>query len=355
MKPCLVSVVIPCKNEEKYIENCINSVMKFELPEKVSLEVFVVDGLSTDKTLSLLSNLQIKYSNLKVIHNQLVFQSYAINLSLKETKGDYIMRLDAHSIYPINYLKTCLETAIRTNADNVGGLVITLPGGVSFEANLVQALTTHKFGVGNSGFRTGIKEEGPVDTVPFGFFKRSLFDRIGLFDERLVRAQDYEFNKRITASGGVVWSNSDICSEYYNQPTLTAFYKKQLFKEAPYNAYLWYLAPYAFAYRHAISGVFASGILGGAILSFLSVWVMWPYFFVLFLYFTLAILSSIHQAIRFKDIRHAFLLPFCFFLFHFIHGLGVIGGLFNLLIRKAPVQKQKEPWPNAGKFRAFPL
>jgi glycosyltransferase involved in cell wall biosynthesis len=350
----LVSIVIPCRNEEKYIETCVRSVMKFKLPTEVCSELIILDGMSTDRTIEKLEELKSEFPNLIVLPNPGLFQSYAINTALEVANGGWIMRLDAHSRYPVDYLELCLETAKRTNADNVGGLFITMPGGDSYEANLVQALTTHAFGVGDAGFRTGAKE-GEADTVPYGFFKRELFERIGKLDERLVRAQDYEFNRRIIATGGKVWRNSAIEVFYFNQPTLSAFYKKQLYKEAPYNAYLWYLAPYAFAPRHAITGVFAVGVLGGLVLSPLTNWIAYPFMIIMALYFLLAILSGIQQAIRYKKPFHAILLPFCFFLYHFIHGIGVLWGLIKLCLGTAPVQKQKEPWKGAGKIRAYPI
>ncbi len=185
-----------------------------------------------------------------------------MNRGLDLARGRWIMRLDAHTIYPPDYLLRCHETAARTGAANVGGICITQPGGTGYQAQLVQALTTHKFGIGDSGFRTGATA-GPRDTVPFGFFRRELFDEIGRFDERLVRAQNYEFNRRIAAAGQTVWLDPRIQSRSFNQPTLQAFYRKQFLYEAPYNAYLWCLATYAFAPRHAITGVFALGVLGG--------------------------------------------------------------------------------------------
>ena len=170
-----------------------------------------------------------------------------MNLIIKKGEGDYILRLDAHTIYDREYLKNCLETALRTNSDNVGGVLRTLPGSTSYSAKVVQALSTHPFGVGNSSFRIGA-EEGSVDTVPFGFFKRSIFDKVGLFDERLLRAQDYELNRRIINYGGKIWLNPAIKAQYFNQPSLIKFFKKIFTLEAPYNAYMWYFAPYTFFY-----------------------------------------------------------------------------------------------------------
>jgi succinoglycan biosynthesis protein ExoA len=166
--------------------------------------------------------------------------------------------MDVHSRYPLNYLLLCYETALRTRADNVGGVVVAQAEPNAYSAELVQALTTHWFGVGNSGFRLGARES-PADTVPYGFFRRDLVERIGWFDERLVRAQDYEFNRRIRASGGIIWLNPEIEIYYYNKSTLGEFYSKQMLLDAPYNADMWYLAPHSFAVRHAVTALSLRG------------------------------------------------------------------------------------------------
>jgi hypothetical protein len=247
-----------------------------------------------------------------------------------------------------------LETYNRIKAENVGGILLAQPGNKSYSAAVVQALTTHSFGVGNAGFRTGAGE-GPADTVPYGFYKRTIFEKIGLFDERLIRAQDYEFNRRIIKSGGKIWRNPRIQVYYYNQTSFFKFLKKQIRYEAPYNAYMWYLAPYTFTFRHMITGIFAMGIIGGLILSPLYNWIKWTFFVVMVLYFILALFSSLQQARRYKYMLHVITLPPCFFLYHFLHGIGVLYGIFRLLTRTSPVQKKKEPWPGAGRFRAWPV
>ncbi len=352
--PELVSIIIPCRNEQAYVESCLSSVLVFECPPGVSFEVLVMDGCSEDCTAELARTIAARDPRVQVLGNPGRIQSTAVNLGVRAARGAWIMRLDAHAAYPANYMKLCYETARRSGAENVGGLVITQPGGRGYSAQLVQALTTHKFGVGDAGFRTGAKEDW-ADTVPFGFFRREVFDRLGWFDERLVRAQDYEFNRRIIAAGGRILRNPHIQIHYYNQPTLRAFYGKQLFKEAPYNAYLWYLAPYAFAPRHAITGIFALGVLGGLALSPVTPWIARPYATVMALYTLLAVASALQQAVRYRRPWHALCLPVCFFLFHFIHGLGVLLGLSRLLTRTAPVQMKPEPWPGADRFRAWPV
>ena len=352
--PDIVSILVPCRNEEAYIHSCLASVMAFELPPGVVTEVLLLDGRSTDQTRAIIDEFAARDSRIHWVDNPGITQACALNRGLTLAQGTWIMRLDAHTIYPPDYLRCCHDTAIRSRAANVGGICLTQAGGTGYQAQLVQALTTHKFGVGDSGFRIGASE-GPRDTVPFGFFRREIFEHIGRFDERLVRAQDYEFNRRIGAAGQTVWINPRIQSRYFNQPTLWAFYRKQLLHEAPYNAYLWYLAPYAFAPRHAITGVFATGILGGLALSPFTLWVAWPFAGVMSLNALLAVLSALQQAVRYRRPIHALNLPCCFFGYHFLHGLGVLMGLARLMTGTAPVQKGREPWPGAGRSRAWPI
>ena len=333
-----IDIIVPLYNEERLLRKCLDSIFNFELPENVSIHLFLVDGGSADQTIAI-ANEYIRFhddKHITLINNPKKIQSSAMNIAIKKSSGKYILRLDAHTIYEKDYLKHCLETSLRTDADNVGGILDTMPGASSYGAKVVQAISSPPFGVGNSSFRVGANE-GPVDTVPFGFFKRSIFKKIGYFDERLVRAQDYEFNSRIISSGGTVWLNPKIKGKYFNQAKLSDFYKKIFFLDAPYNSYMWYLAPRTFSFRHSITSFFASGVIIGFILSYFSYLMFSMYIAILTIYFSLGIISSIHLAIRSKNIIHVFLLPFCFFCFHFVHGVGVLSGLLNLLLRKSPV------------------
>ena len=352
----LVSIVIPCRDEERYIAGCLDSVLAFTLPAGVEIEVLVMDGMSEDRTPEIVRSLADRDERVKLRANPGRIQSTGLNLALRETGGEWIMRLDAHSFYPPDYLKLCLETAQRTGADNVGGLFITHAGDDSYQAALVQALTTHRFGVGNAGFRVG-EGDGPADTVPYGFFRRDLFDRVGGFDERLLRAQDYELNRRIIAHGGSVWRNPEIRVLYHNLPSLAGFYRKQFAKEGPANVYMWYVAPYAFAPRHGITGAFAAGVIAGGALAVGSRRLRRAYAGTLGLYALLAVVSSAQQAVRYRDARHALVLPWCFAGFHLSHGLGVLAGLARLATRSSPVQRgpaRARPWRPRATARPSP-
>ena len=349
----LITIVIPCFEERRFIRACLESVTAFELPPGTSIEILVVDGMSTDGTSEVIEQLAKSDQRIRLVPNPQRSQSAALNLVIPRARGEYVLRLDAHSMYPPDYLIRTLETARRTNADNTGGVVLTLRRGDTYQAALVQAIITHAFGVGNSGFRTGASE-GPADTVPYGCFRADVFERLGLFDERLIRAQDYEMNRRIVAAGGSVWRNPDIRVDYYPAPDLRSFLRKQFVYEAPYNAYMWYLAPYAFAPRHAVTALFSGGVIAGLILSPVSHTVRLIFLGVIALYLTLALISAAQQAARYREPRHLLALPPSFLLYHFCHGIGVLAGLLRLALGRAPVQKTAEPWPGAGRFRAFP-
>ena len=183
MNENLISIVVPVRNEEKYIINCLKSILSFKIPKDFEYEIMVVDGNSEDKTLELVKNFisDINNKKIKIIKNHKLTQAHGLNIAIKNAIGSRILRLDAHCIYSENYLYDLIETSKRKNVENIGGIVVTKPGGSNYSAGLVQALTTHKFGVGDSSFRTeAIESES--DTVPFGFFKKSIFDEIDNFD-----------------------------------------------------------------------------------------------------------------------------------------------------------------------------
>lgn len=337
----LISVLVPCYNEERYIAKCLYSVFSFDIPPKVNIEILVLDGGSTDNTVDIIKELMIKHSEVQLIHNPMKYQANGLNLGISLAKGDFIMRLDAHTIYPQDYLQNCYEISIKTGADNVGGICTTKAGDSSFSAALIQAVTTHRFGVGNSGFRVGV-EAGYRDTVPFGFFKKDIFSRVGGFNEKLVRTQDYELNKRIVKEGGGIYLDPKIKSEYFNLTSLVAFLRKQLQLQGPYNVYMWSIAPYTFNFRHAATGLFFLYLsIGLAIASLNSgLYILW--LVVLSLYMVLGVYSSFQQARRFRNPWMVPALPVVFFFFHLMHGFGMWIGLTKIIFGVTPFRKERK-------------
>ena len=347
-----VCIILPFRNEANRLSSCLEGLLEFRVPTGVEVTILCMDGGSADGSEKVLEKFAERHPNIKTLTNPHGYQGCAVNLAVRSVPADAYLWLGAHTQFPPDYLESCLETRQRTRAEVVGGVCETLPGGDSYGAKLVQAMTTHKFGVGDSGFRIGAKE-GIRDTVPYALFGKEAFSQGGYLDERLVRAQDYEFNRRLSRMGMKIWLNPKIRCAYRNQSSFWSFIKKQIFLEAPYNSYMWYVAPYAFQPRHAVTGFFAAGVLGGlALFPFSKVFAA-VFSLLMILYVGLGIGAALQQARRFRDWRHVFTLPVCFFIFHFGHGLGVLQGLFRLATGTAPVQNTKEPWPGAG-FKRVP-
>lgn len=205
----LVSIIIPTYNEEKYIKRCLDSVCK-QSYDLSNCEILIVDGGSTDKTIELVK--EYKKLNIKIIENKKRLVTYAVNLGIENSQGEFIIRMDAHAEFDEYYVENCIKYIQNGEYDNVGGVAETKGIGFSGEANA--DILSSKFGVGNSKFRVGNKG-GLVDTVPFGTFKREIFDRIGLFDVELPRSEDNDFNSRIRKNGGKVFLSPDIKFIYY--------------------------------------------------------------------------------------------------------------------------------------------
>ena len=141
----LISIIIPTYNEEKYIEKCLSGVLDFQLPKNHEIEIFVIDGMSIDNTVKIVKKLKKINKRIKLLKNPKKIQAVALNIGINNAKGNWILRLDAHTFYPTNYLNNLFEIAVKTGADNCGGLITTYPGDESYSAALVQALTTHAF------------------------------------------------------------------------------------------------------------------------------------------------------------------------------------------------------------------
>ena len=155
----MITVAITCYNEENYIERALRSALAFTKPEGEEVEYFVVDGMSEDKTRSIIQSIQKEFPELQLIDNPRRYQVFGINLAIEKSKGEFLAWLGAHAVYPVDYLTVLYQTSLRTNADNVGGILDTLPGSSTYSGHLVQAISTHRFGVGDSGFRVGQRVE----------------------------------------------------------------------------------------------------------------------------------------------------------------------------------------------------
>jgi glycosyltransferase involved in cell wall biosynthesis len=184
------------------------------------MEILVVDGMSTDGTRDIVTGYTRQHPSVRLLDNARLTTPAGLNVGVQEASGDIIIRVDAHASYPADYVSKLVAWLQRSDADNVGGVVLTRPGSAGAMARAIACALSHPFGVGNSHFRIGAGRPRYVDTVPFGCYRRSVFERVGLFDEELIRNQDDEFNMRLIRAGGRILLVPDIKVEYAARDTL---------------------------------------------------------------------------------------------------------------------------------------
>lgn len=224
----MLTVICPVYNEEAYIA----SVIQFYLNAKpVDKELYIVDGMSNDNTRAIVEAFAKTNTSIYLLDNPDKIVPYALNKAIKQSKGNPIIRLDAHTIYADDYFKKIVETFEKTNADIVGGPMRAV-GKTNFQKAVAYATST-KLGVGNSEFHNP-NFEGYVDSVYLGAWKRELFETTGYFDERMKRNQDDEFHYRAKSLGMKIYLNPKIKSEYFPRNTFSKlfsqYYQYGLFK-----------------------------------------------------------------------------------------------------------------------------
>jgi glycosyltransferase involved in cell wall biosynthesis len=213
-----VSVIVPCRNEERYIERCLDSILASDYPRD-ALEVLVVDGRSDDRTRALLADYASRRPIVRVLDNPGRIQATALNIGIRAAQGAILVRMDAHAIYPDNYIRELVVALQHTGADNVGSVLVTLPANQTAIARAIAIAMSHPFGVGNSHFRIGVREARWVDTVAFFCCRRETFTRVGMFDEE-VRDEDSEFNARLIKHGGRILLVPNVVCHYYARDSL---------------------------------------------------------------------------------------------------------------------------------------
>ena len=325
-----VSIIIPCRNEKEYISKCLESLLKQDYP-KESLEVLVLDGMSSDGTREIVSRFSSNYPFIRMIDNHRKFTTFALNIGVRNSKGDFIIRMDAHADYQPDYISKCIGYSLKCNADNVGGPIRTLPARNTLQAKSIALVLSHWFGAGNSFFRTGVSSLKWVDTVFGGCFKKEAFQRVGMFNEKMIRSQDIEFNSRLRRAGGKILLAPDIVANYYPQSNLKDFLLHNLL-DGYWTIYPLKFKVRFFSWRHLLPLFFVLSLVVIFILSlFLPVFKVLLYL-ALFSYLLIDVFISLALSLKERNILLVFILPFAFFCRHFGYGLGSFWALFRLLI-----------------------
>lgn len=326
----MISIVCPIYNEEKYIAQCIKSIISQDYPQS-DMEVLFVDGMSTDQTRQIIKQYAEHYPFLSVLDNPRRIVPSAMNIGIKAAQGDIIIRLDAHALYPNNYFSVLVNQLNRLKADNVGAVCRTLPANDSSKCKAIADALSSSFGMGNSYFRVGVKEIMQVDTVPFGCYRKEVFDKIGLYDIDLVRNQDDELNARLIKHGGKICLLPDLIVDYFARDTIRKtgkmFYQYGLFKPLV-NKKLG--APTTV--RQFFPLLFVSGLILGLILGLLNYYILIVYFSIIALYLLLAFSFSIKKA---HTVSQIFYQIITYLTIHINYGWGYIVGIYNIVMKRS--------------------
>jgi succinoglycan biosynthesis protein ExoA len=322
-----VSVILPIRNEGKFIQKTLDAVLHQNYPRD-RYEILVSDGQSTDQTREIIGCLQRASSHLKLIDNPGKIVSTGLNAALFAAKGEVIIRVDGHTIIDPDYIRGCVKALQTSGAENVGGKMTG--NGIGPFGEAVAAVTSSPFGVGGSRFHFSNSEEW-VDSVYMGAWPRNVFEKIGIFDEELVRDQDDEFNYRLRQYGGRILLCPQIRSTYFVRSTPASLWK-QYFQYGYWKVRVLQKRPRQMSLRHFIPPIFVAVILGSLFLSLFSHlgWILLG--LVTGSYLIANISASLLTATSQKGITFFnLLIPFA--LLHCSYGLGFLIGLVKFAHR----------------------
>ncbi|MCK5044590.1 glycosyltransferase family 2 protein [Candidatus Parcubacteria bacterium] len=322
----VVSVIIPCRNEEKFIGKCLDSIIKQNYP-KENLEVLVVDGMSQDKTRKIIIEFRKQYSFIKLLDNPKKITPTGLNIGIKNSKGKIVMKMDAHTLYTKDYISKSVR--YLDNADNVGGKLITLPAENTIAAKAIALSLSCSFGAGNSYFRTGSEKQRWVDTVFGGCYRKEVFEKIGFFNENLARSQDMELNLRLKKAKGRILLAPDIVAYYYPKSNFKDFLIHN------FNDGVWAIYPFKFVkmplrLRHYIPLIFVLSLIMTGLLGIISLIFFYLFLAISVIYLLTSFYFSLKITMKEKDVRYLFLMPIAFANRHIGYGLGSLWGMLKL-------------------------
>jgi glycosyltransferase involved in cell wall biosynthesis len=322
-----VSVIIPCRNEERFIRGSLASVLDGTFPAE-EMEVLVVDGRSTDRGREIISEIAKRDPRVRLLDNPRKITPAALNIGIRAARGAIIVRVDAHAIYPPDYITTLLKTLDETGADMVGGYAESQATESSAVSRAIALATNHAFATG-SPFRYR-RRSGPCDALPYGCWRREIFERVGLFDERLLRNQDNEHSSRILHRGGRIYMTANARVGYFIRSTLATLWRQGAVT-GMWNAFTQRLHPYTFRWRHFLPGIFFVGVLLSLALLTMGVSAQVPILTLLgaaplSAYALIDLGVSIWLGLSQRQARLIPLLAFVFFSYHFVYGYGVARG-----------------------------
>jgi glycosyltransferase involved in cell wall biosynthesis len=313
------------------------------------LELFIVDGMSDDNTRDIISDFfrlhpQINY---RVIDNPSRIVSTGLNIALRQVTGQIIIRVDGHCIIASDYVRRCVEHIQHDGVDGVGGPMRTIG-----ETPVSQAIAigmSSLFGVGDSAFRVISGKSMLTDTIPFPAYTHQIIDRVGLYDEELVRNQDDEYNYRIREMGGKILLSADVHSTYYGRSSLLGLWR-QYFQYGYWKVRVLQKHPHQMSLRQFVPPVFVIILLLSVLLAISIFFHFSPQILIVstlipIFYFIVNLLASVWTAST-RGWKHLFLLPLIFFILHASYGYGFLIGFIKFWDRWSDKIGKVPEWTN---------
>lgn len=332
-----VSVIIPMRNEERYVSACLESVLANDYPQD-RLEIFCVDGMSEDGTREIVQRFIKENALIKLLDNPKLHNTAAFNIGVRRAKGQLIVIVGAHCTYEKDYISKSVRFLYKYSADNVGGIWKIIPRDNSLIGTAIAMAMASPFGSGNAYTKIGSKGPRWVDTVFGGCYRKEVFEEIGLFDEDLKRSQDMEFNLRLKRAGGKILLVPDIKCNYFARTDIREFCGHN-FDDGFWTFYPLRFGKRTFAWRHTAPLVFAAFVLASGALSAISFMFLAACLTALSGYALVDMVSSIHIGVREKSFKLAFLLPLVFFARHATYSVGSFFGITKALVSKTYWQR----------------
>jgi succinoglycan biosynthesis protein ExoA len=326
-----VSIIIPCYNEQSTIRLLLEALHKQTFPH-TNAEVIISDGMSTDGTRAAVAAFQTDFPDfaVRVVDNSQRTIPSAVNRALEVSRGEIVVRLDAHSKPYPDYIEKCVNLLEAGVGDNVGGVWEIQPGANTWTAKAIAAAAAHPLAVGDAMYRH-TKRAAEVDTVPFGSFKRKLIDKVGFFNETLLTNEDYEFNVRVKKAGGRIWLDPSIRSIYFARSSLLEL-MRQYWR---YGFWKWRMLrhnPETLRWRQALPPLFVFSLVGLTTLAFFVPSAWWLLLGELFLYFFTLIVAGALSAFQQKKL---YLLPGLVLVIPVMHITWGIGFLWSMLLSRS--------------------
>lgn len=322
----LVSVIVAMRNEEAFIGKCLNSLAQQDYPAEF-LEILVIDGRSMDGSREIVSAMQERIPNLRLLDNEKKVSPAAFNIGIDNARGEVLTIISAHCYLAPDYVSRCVEYLAQTGADCVGGPIQTI--GENDTARAIALAMSSPFGVGDALFRYSQREQY-VDTLAFGAYRRDVFERVGLFDEELVGNEDDEFNYRLRGQGGKLFLTPAISSFYYGRASLSALCS-QYFRYGFGKVRVVRKHTRLVRFRHVIPAIFVATLVMTVLLGIFSPAFVALFVLILASYITLSLVVSLWIASR-RGWRYVPVLPLAFACLHLSYGTGFLLGLVHLLL-----------------------